>query len=58
MKLLVAARYFYYGDSNGIEPQFYYLAKVPEVMGHEVDYFTAPSKTTFAAKSNAATTAK
>ncbi len=39
MKLLVAARYHYYGDPNGIEPQFYYLAKVPEAMGHEVDYF-------------------
>ncbi len=33
MKLLVAARYHYYGDPNGIEPQFYYLAKVPEAMG-------------------------
>lgn len=39
MKLLAAARYYYYGDSNGIEPQFYYLAKVPQTMGYEVDYF-------------------
>ena len=39
MKLLVTTFYHYDGDPNGIEPQFYYLCKVPEAMGHTVDFF-------------------
>ncbi|MBU6300865.1 MAG: glycosyltransferase [Verrucomicrobia bacterium] len=39
MRLLVTSFYHYDGDSNGIEPQFYYLCKVPEMMGHTVDFF-------------------
>src|ERR1041384_3419545 len=39
MRILTCAYYNYYGFSKGIEPQFYYLYKVPENMGHEVDFF-------------------
>jgi len=39
MRLLVLPLYYYYNDTRGIEPQFYYLFKVPESMGHEVDFF-------------------
>ena len=39
MRLLVTSFYYYYNDTRGIEPQFYYLFKVPESMGHEVDFF-------------------
>lgn len=39
MKILACTYYRYYGFSRGIEPQFYYLYKVPESVGHEVDFF-------------------
>jgi spore maturation protein CgeB len=39
MKLLVCGFYYYYGSSRGIEPQFYYLYKVPEALGYTVDFF-------------------
>lgn len=39
MKILVCSAYYYYGSTKGIEPQFYYLYKVPEAMGHTVDFF-------------------
>jgi hypothetical protein len=39
MKLLICCSYYYYGHVRGIEPQFYYLYKVPESMGYEVDFF-------------------
>jgi hypothetical protein len=39
LKILTCASYYYYGDSRGIEPQFYYLCRVPETMGHVVDVF-------------------
>jgi hypothetical protein len=39
MKILACTYYRYYGFSKGIEPQFYYLCKVPESMGHTVDFF-------------------
>lgn len=39
MRLLICSYYYYYGNTRGIEPQFYYLYKVPESMGFEVDFF-------------------
>ncbi|HUB27312.1 MAG TPA: glycosyltransferase [Tepidisphaeraceae bacterium] len=39
MRLLIAASYYYCNDTRAVEPQFYYLFKVPESMGHEVDFF-------------------
>lgn len=39
MKLLVCTSYYYYGNPRGIEPQFYYLCKVPESLGYTVDFF-------------------
>ena len=39
MRILVATFYQYYGNPKGIEPQFYYLYRVPEKMGFEVDFF-------------------
>ena len=39
MKLLVATPYRYYDSAKCIEPQFYYLFKVAEKMGYEVDFF-------------------
>ncbi|HXH20258.1 MAG TPA: glycosyltransferase [Chitinophagales bacterium] len=39
MRILTCTYYRYYGFSKGIEPQFYYLYKVPLSMGHEVDFF-------------------
>lgn len=39
MRILAASSYFYYNDTRGIEPQFYYLFKIPEAMGHEVGFF-------------------
>ncbi|HVX84209.1 MAG TPA: glycosyltransferase [Phycisphaerae bacterium] len=39
LRILTTSLFYYYGDTRGIEPQFYYLAKVPEAMGHEVDFF-------------------
>lgn len=39
LKILTATMYHYYGNPDGIEPQFYYLYKVPKSMGHEVDFF-------------------
>lgn len=43
MRILTCSPYFYYGHSQGVEPQFYYLARVPEAMGHEVDHFDYPT---------------
>ncbi|MGA2230680.1 MAG: glycosyltransferase [Tepidisphaeraceae bacterium] len=37
MRLLTAVPYYYCNDTRAIEPQFYYLFKVPESMGHQVD---------------------
>lgn len=39
MRLLVCTSYHYYGSARGIEPQFYYLYRVPETLGHTVDFF-------------------
>jgi spore maturation protein CgeB len=39
MKILAVSFYYYYGSPKGLEPQFYYLFKVPQKMGHEVDFF-------------------
>ncbi|HET9221563.1 MAG TPA: glycosyltransferase [Roseiflexaceae bacterium] len=39
MKLLICCSYYYYGHVRGVEPQFYYLYKVPETLGYEVDFF-------------------
>lgn len=39
MKILVATYYHYYNNPKGVEPQFYYLCRVPEKMGFEVDFF-------------------
>ena len=39
MKLLVCCSYYYYGHIRGVEPQFYYLYKVPETLGYQVDFF-------------------
>jgi hypothetical protein len=39
MKLLVCCSYYYYGNVRGIEPQYYYLYKVPETLGYQVDFF-------------------
>lgn len=39
MRILVSTFYYYYGNTRGIEPQFYYLYKIPLAMGHEVDFF-------------------
>lgn len=39
MKILTVTFYRYYNSRSGIEPQFYYLCRVPERMGHEVDFF-------------------
>jgi hypothetical protein len=39
MKLLVCCSYYYYGNVRGLDPQFYYLYKVPESLGYEVDFF-------------------
>ena len=39
MKILTCTYYHYYGSRRGVEPQFYYLYKVPQTMGHDVDFF-------------------
>lgn len=39
LRILTCTYYYYYGYNQGIEPQYYYLSKVPEKMGHEVDFF-------------------
>jgi hypothetical protein len=39
MRILSTSFYYYYGDARGVEPQFYYLCRVPEAMGHTVDFF-------------------
>ena len=39
MRILTATFFRYYDRPNTIEPQYYYLCKVPEAMGHEVDFF-------------------
>jgi spore maturation protein CgeB len=39
MRILTTSFYYYYNDTRGVEPQFYYLFKVPEAMGHDVDFF-------------------
>lgn len=39
MKLLVCTSYYYYGSPRGLEPQFYYLYKVPKSLGYTVDFF-------------------
>ena len=39
MKILVCSLYYYYGDTRGIEPQYYYLYEVPKAMGYTVDFF-------------------
>jgi len=39
MRLLVCTSYYYYGNTRGIEPQFYYLYKVPQSLGHIADFF-------------------
>jgi spore maturation protein CgeB len=38
MRLLTCAPYYYYNDTRAVEPQFYYLYKVPESMGITVDF--------------------
>src|SRR5277367_5595425 len=43
MRILTTSFFYYYGDTRGIEPQFYYLAKIPESMGHQVDFFDYPT---------------
>jgi hypothetical protein len=39
MKILACTQYYYYDDLRGVEPQFYYLYRVPKAMGHDVDFF-------------------
>lgn len=39
MKILTCTSYYYYGQTRGVEPQFYYLYKVPQALGHQVDFF-------------------
>lgn len=39
MKILTAASYYYYGNTKGVEPQYYYLYKVPQEMGHNLFFF-------------------
>ena len=39
LRILTTSLFYYYGDTRGVEPQFYYLAKVPQSMGHQVDFF-------------------
>jgi hypothetical protein len=39
LRILTATFYRYYGRPNTVEPQYFYLCKVPEAMGHEVDFF-------------------
>jgi len=39
MRILTVTFFYYYNDTRGIEPQFYYLFKIPESMGHHVDFF-------------------
>lgn len=39
MRLLTAAQYHYYSSQKGIEPQYYYLYKVPLSMGIQADFF-------------------
>lgn len=39
LRILTATFYRYYDRPNTVEPQYYYLCKVPEAMGHEVDFF-------------------
>lgn len=39
MRILACTQYYYYDDPRGVEPQFYYLYRVPKAMGHEVDFF-------------------
>jgi spore maturation protein CgeB len=38
MRLLTVAPYYYCNDTRATEPQFYYLFKVPQSMGCEVDF--------------------
>jgi hypothetical protein len=39
MRILTVTFYRYYNGAAGIEPQFYYLYRVPASMGFEVDFF-------------------
>jgi spore maturation protein CgeB len=39
MKLLVCTAYYFYANPRAVEPQYYYLAKVPQTLGHTVDFF-------------------
>jgi hypothetical protein len=39
LRILAATIYEYYGQPNTIEPQYYYLCRVPAEMGHEVEHF-------------------
>ncbi|MBI1176053.1 glycosyltransferase [bacterium] len=39
MRILTVTFYRYYNGVRGIEPQFYYLYRVPEQMGFQVDFF-------------------
>jgi glycosyl transferase family 1 len=39
MRILVCTFFYYYNNPRGIEPQFYYLYRVPEKMGFDVEFF-------------------
>ncbi|NLH47281.1 MAG: glycosyltransferase family 1 protein [Myxococcales bacterium] len=39
MRLFVCGAYHYYGLPTAVEPQYYYLVKVPQALGHEVRFF-------------------
>ncbi len=39
MKILACTFYKYYGSEKAIEPQYYYLYKVPESMGFDMNFF-------------------
>ena len=39
MRILAVTYYYYYNNPRGLEPQFYYLFRVPQQMGYEVDFF-------------------
>jgi hypothetical protein len=39
LRILTTSLFYYYGDTRGVEPQFYYLCKVPRSLGHHVDFF-------------------
>jgi spore maturation protein CgeB len=50
MKILVCTSYYYYGNPRGVEPQFYYLYKVPESLGYTVDFFDYQTAATIGLK--------